>query len=216
MWPQSHELLQCGCAINHVPDLLGSLGVSSNHASLPMEIRTRRVWRTWLERLLSWDRAYEAQAHRGSQEISQRAKTPEAAQALLLARCFVEEGVPLTDQKLQVEVRGDLIIVTHPPRSFLPFMRSRTIGLSLFSNAAPTPETIIYSCKFGRPQTPKPVNSGGSCESVGSGNARSSASVAKRLLHSDYKSFRAELGGGKWQDAIRDVTCSKTRTVGLS
>ena len=94
------------------------LGRSSNHASLPMEIRTRRVRRTWLERLLSWDRAYEAQAHRGSQEISQRAKTPEAAQALLLARCFVEEGVPLTDQKLQVEVRGDLIIVTHPPTQF--------------------------------------------------------------------------------------------------
>ena len=77
-----------------------------------------RIWRTWLERLLSWDRAYEAQAHRGSQEITQRAKTPETAQALLLARCFVEEGVPLTDQKLQVEVRGDLIIVTHPPTQF--------------------------------------------------------------------------------------------------
>ena len=110
------RIVQCGCAINHLPDLLA--GVSSHHASLPMEIRTRRVRRTWLERLLSWDRAYEAQAHRGSQEITQRAKTPEAAQALLLARCFVEEGVPLTDQKLQVEVRGDLIIVTHPPTQF--------------------------------------------------------------------------------------------------
>ena len=84
-----------------------------------MDIQIRRVRRTWLERLLLWDRAYEAQARRGHEKISERAKTPEAAQALVVKRCFAEDVLAaMTNAELQVEVRGDLIIVTHPATQF--------------------------------------------------------------------------------------------------
>ena len=83
-----------------------------------MDIQIRRVRRTWLEQLLLWDRAYEAQAHRGHEKISERAKTPEVAQALVVRRCFAEDGLAMTNAELQVEVRGDLIIITHPATQF--------------------------------------------------------------------------------------------------
>jgi hypothetical protein len=42
-----------------------------------------------------------------------------AAQALVVKRCFAEDGLAaMTNAELQVEVRGDLIIVTHPATQF--------------------------------------------------------------------------------------------------
>jgi hypothetical protein len=82
-----------------------------------MEIRVRRVRRTWIERLSLWERAYEARAQRGQEEITERAKTPHAAEALIARRCF--ENVPaMTDTEFQIEVHGDLIVVTQPAMQF--------------------------------------------------------------------------------------------------
>ena len=75
-----------------------------------MEIRIRRVRRTWVERLFRWERAYEAQAEREHERIVERAKTAEAAEALVFKR--------MTDTEIQVEVRGDLMIVTQPSTQF--------------------------------------------------------------------------------------------------
>ena len=58
-----------------------------------MEIRIRRVPRTWLERLFLWERAYEARLHRDQEEISERGKTPEAAQDLS------DQAMPATFQR---------------------------------------------------------------------------------------------------------------------
>ncbi len=68
-----------------------------------MEIRIRRVRRTWLERLFLWERAYEARLHRGQEEIIERGKTPEAAQAFLIKRCFAENGPAITNTEIQIE-----------------------------------------------------------------------------------------------------------------
>ena len=76
-----------------------------------METRIRRVRRTWVERLTLWEQAYEARAYRGQEEIIERAKTPEAAEALLVKRW--------TDTEIQIEVRGDLIIATQPATQFV-------------------------------------------------------------------------------------------------
>ena len=83
-----------------------------------MDIQIRRVRRTWLERLLLWERAYEPQTQRGHEKISERAKTPESAQALVEKRCFAKDGLAMTNPQLQIEVRGDLIIITHPATQF--------------------------------------------------------------------------------------------------
>ena len=84
-----------------------------------MEISIRRVRRNWLERLFLWERAYEARRHRGQEEIIVRGKTPGAAQAFLTERCFAENGLAITDTEIQIEVRGDLIIVTQPATQFV-------------------------------------------------------------------------------------------------
>jgi hypothetical protein len=76
-----------------------------------MEPRIRRVRRTWLERLTLWEQAYEARAYRGLAEITERAKTPNAAEALVVKRW--------TDTEIQIEVRGILIIVTQPTTQFV-------------------------------------------------------------------------------------------------
>ena len=76
-----------------------------------MESRIRRVRRNWVERLTLWERAYEAPAYRGLAEIIERAKTPNAAKALLVKRW--------TDTEVQIEVRGNLIIVTQPTTQFV-------------------------------------------------------------------------------------------------
>ena len=73
-----------------------------------MEIRVRRVRRTWPERLL-WSRAYEARVLCDGQEIIKRAKTSEDAKALI-----VNAVQQMTDFGIQIEVRGDLLIVTQP------------------------------------------------------------------------------------------------------
>ena len=83
-----------------------------------MEIRIRRVRRTWLERLFLWERAYEARLHRGQEEIIERGKTPETAQAFLTKRCLAENVPAIANTGIQTEVRGDLIIVTHPATQF--------------------------------------------------------------------------------------------------
>jgi hypothetical protein len=75
-----------------------------------MDIRIRRVRRSWVERLFLWERAYEAQTERDHERIVERAKTAEAAEALVFKR--------MTDNDIQIEVRGDLIIVTQPSTSF--------------------------------------------------------------------------------------------------
>ena len=84
--------------------------VFSFHRDAVMEIRIRRVRRTWVERLFRWERAYEAQAERDHERIVERAKTAEAAEALVFKR--------MTDTEIQVEVRGDLMIVTQPSTQF--------------------------------------------------------------------------------------------------
>ena len=84
--------------------------VFSFHRDAVMEIRIRRVRRSWVERLFLWERAYEAQAERDHERIVERAKTAEAAEALVFKR--------MTESEFQVEVRGDLIIVTHPSTQF--------------------------------------------------------------------------------------------------
>jgi hypothetical protein len=62
-----------------------------------MDIQIRRVRRTWPERLLLWERAYEPQTQRGHEKISERAKTPESAQALVEKRCFAKDGLAMTN-----------------------------------------------------------------------------------------------------------------------
>ena len=84
--------------------------VLSFHRDAVMEIRIRRVRRSWVERLFLWERAYEAQAERDHERIVERAKTAEAAEALVFKR--------MTESEIQVEVRGDLIIVTQPSTQF--------------------------------------------------------------------------------------------------
>ena len=84
--------------------------VLSFHRDAVMEIRIRRVRRSWVERLFLWERAYEAQAERDHERIVERAKTAEAAEALVFKR--------MTESEFQVEVRGDLIIVTQPSTQF--------------------------------------------------------------------------------------------------
>lgn len=84
--------------------------VFSFHRDAVMEIRIRRVRRTWVERLFLWERAYEADAERDHERIVERAKTAEAAEALVFKR--------MTDSEIQVEVRGDLIIVTQAATQF--------------------------------------------------------------------------------------------------
>ena len=84
--------------------------VFSFHRDAVMEIRIRRVRRTWVERLFRWERAYEAQVERDHERIVERAKTAEAAEALVFKR--------MTDSEIQVEVRGDLMIVTQPSTQF--------------------------------------------------------------------------------------------------
>jgi hypothetical protein len=70
------------------------------------------------ERLSLWQRTYEARVFRGREEMIARAKTPEAAKALLVKRCFVENPT-LTDTGIEIEVRGDSIIVTQPSSRFV-------------------------------------------------------------------------------------------------
>ena len=81
-----------------------------------MHIRIRRALG---ERLSLWQRAYEARVFRGYAEMIARAKTPEAAKALLVKRCFVEKGPAVTDTGIEIEDRGDLIIVTQPSSRFV-------------------------------------------------------------------------------------------------
>ncbi len=90
-----------------------------------METRIRRVRRTWVERLTLWEQAYEARAYRGQEEIIERAKTPDAAEALLVKRW--------TDTEIQIEVRGDLIIVTQPTTQFV----------AIFTKPKHQPELIL-------------------------------------------------------------------------
>ena len=78
-----------------------------------MDIQIRRV-----RRQLLWERAYEARTQRGHEKITERAKTPEPAQALVEKRCFAKDGLAMTNPQLQIEVRGDLIIITHPATQF--------------------------------------------------------------------------------------------------
>ena len=78
-----------------------------------MDIQIRRV-----RRRLLWERAYEARTQRGHEKITERAKTPEPAQALVEKRCFAKDGLAMTNPQLQIEVRGDLIIITHPATQF--------------------------------------------------------------------------------------------------
>jgi hypothetical protein len=56
---------------------------------------------------------------RDREEMIAQAKTPEAAKALLVKRCFFESGPAPIDTGIQVEVRGDLIIVTQPASEFV-------------------------------------------------------------------------------------------------
>ena len=51
-----------------------------------MEIRTRRMRRTWLERLRLWQRAYETKVLDNVREAVGRGQTPEAAQDAALKR----------------------------------------------------------------------------------------------------------------------------------
>ena len=62
-----------------------------------MDIQIRRVRRTWPERLLLWERAYEARTLRGHEKITERAITPEPAQALVEKRCFAKNGLAMTN-----------------------------------------------------------------------------------------------------------------------
>jgi len=45
-----------------------------------MALRTRRVQRSLVERLLGWDRAYETEAAEGLRAVTGRGKTPEDSQ----------------------------------------------------------------------------------------------------------------------------------------
>ena len=57
-----------------------------------MDIQIRRV-----RRRLLWERAYEARTQRGHEKITERAKTPEPAQALVEKRCFAKDGLAMTN-----------------------------------------------------------------------------------------------------------------------
>jgi hypothetical protein len=54
------------------------------------EIRTTRVHRTWLDKLLLWQRAYETRIFEGHREVVGRGPTPEASQAVAERRWVAE------------------------------------------------------------------------------------------------------------------------------
>jgi hypothetical protein len=43
--------------------------IACNHAAVPSEIKTLRVRRTWLDKLLLWKRAYETKVSDGLREV---------------------------------------------------------------------------------------------------------------------------------------------------
>ena len=54
------------------------------------EMRTNRVRRTWLDKLLLWQRAYETRIFDGHHEVIGRGPTPEASQAAAEQRWVAE------------------------------------------------------------------------------------------------------------------------------
>ena len=116
-----------------------------------------------------WERAYEARLHRGQEEIIERGKTPEAAQAFLTERCFAENGPAITDTEIQIEVHGDLIIVAQPATQFCAIYTKPNNQPRLILSAAPIPMTMCCLPKLGRRLTPKRANSDGPLRGVGFG-----------------------------------------------
>ena len=113
-----------------------------------MDIRIRHVRRTWVERLFLWERAYEAQTERDHERIVERAKTAEAAEALVFKR--------MTDNDIQIEVRGDLIIVTQPT------LHPVFCGLHQANKSAAANSEAPH--RYRRPRAPCPSFASGECQ----------------------------------------------------
>jgi len=61
------------------------------------EMRTTRVHRTWLDKLLLWQRAYETRIFDGHHDVVYRGPTPEASQAAAERRWVAE--LPTEDKE---------------------------------------------------------------------------------------------------------------------
>jgi hypothetical protein len=64
--------------------------IACNHAAVPLEIKTLRVRRTWLDKLLLWKRAYETKVSDGLREVIGRGATREASEQSALQRWNAE------------------------------------------------------------------------------------------------------------------------------
>ena len=125
-----------------------------------MDIQIRRV-----RRRLLWERAYEARTQRGHEKITERAKTPELAQALVEKRCFAKDGLAMTNPS--ASDRSSWGSHHHYPSGHAIFCRLCEAEQSLFSSAAPIQETMCCSSKFGRPPTTRRASWGGLCRASG-------------------------------------------------
>jgi hypothetical protein len=64
--------------------------IACNHAAVPSEIKTLRVRRTWLDKLLLWKRAYETKVSDALREVIGRGPTREASEQSALRRWNAE------------------------------------------------------------------------------------------------------------------------------
>jgi hypothetical protein len=60
--------------------------IACNNAAVPSEIKTMRVRRTWLDKLMLWKQAYETKVSDGVREVITRGPTREASEQSALRR----------------------------------------------------------------------------------------------------------------------------------
>jgi hypothetical protein len=88
-----HLALRFGCGDLRENWRIGrspGLTIACNHAAVPLEIKTLRVRRTWLEKLLLWNCAYETRVSDGLREVIGRGPTREGSEQNALRRWNAE------------------------------------------------------------------------------------------------------------------------------
>jgi hypothetical protein len=71
--------------------------IACNHAAVPSEIKTMRVRRTWLDKLMLWKQAYETKVSDGPREVIGRGPTREASEQSALRRWNAEAPAESND-----------------------------------------------------------------------------------------------------------------------
>jgi hypothetical protein len=92
---RSPDLGGCLCGDCLGPGLLRNGRVGRNAVVVSTETKTRRVHRTWLERLKLWRHAYETKVFKNRHEAIGRGSTPEASQKAIVVLCVKNGLSPL-------------------------------------------------------------------------------------------------------------------------